>query len=62
MGGMSASDIGDNDLSLEALQAFVDSLAVTTTGRIDYGGNPGSTAFAAWLTAENDKDYIWRNS
>jgi len=55
------SDIGDNDLSLEALQAFVNSLAVTTTGRIKYGGNPGSTAFAAWLTTENDKDYIWTN-
>jgi hypothetical protein len=55
------SDIGDNDLSLEALQAFADSLLVTTTGRIKYGGNPGSTAFAAWLTAENDKDYIWSN-
>jgi len=60
--GVFGSDIGDNDLSLEALQAFVDSLAVTTTGVIEYGGNPGSTAFAAWLTTENDKDYIWLNS
>jgi hypothetical protein len=60
--GPVVSDIGDNDLSLEALQAFVNSLAVTTTGRIRYGGNPGSTAFAAWLTAENDKDYIWSNT
>ena len=60
--GMSQpSDIGDNDLSFEALQAFLDSLAVTTTGRIKYAGNPGSTDFAAWLTAENDKDYIWAN-
>jgi len=55
----SGSDIGDNDLSLAALQAFVDSLAVTTTGIIEYGGNPGSTAFAAWLNAGNDKGYIW---
>ena len=56
------SDIGDNDLSLEALQAFVDSLAVTTTGIIEYAGNPGATAFAAWLTPANDKDYIWSNT
>ena len=56
------STIRDNDLSLEALQAFVDSLAVTTTGLIQYGGNPGSTAFAAWLTPANDKDYIWLNT
>jgi hypothetical protein len=60
--GSSGSDIGDNDLSLEALQAFVDSLAVTTIGFIEYGGNPGSTDFAAWLNAGNDKDYIWDNS
>jgi hypothetical protein len=60
--GMYGSDIGDNDLSLEALQAFVDSLAVTTTGIIEYAGNPGATAFAAWLTPANDKDYIWSNT
>ena len=60
--GMYGSDIGDNDLSLEALQAFVDSLAVTTTGVIEYAGNPGATAFAAWLTPANDKDYIWSNT
>ena len=59
---MGGSDIGDNDLSLGALQAFVDSLAVTTTGSILYGGNPGSTDFAAWLTPANDKDYIWSNT
>jgi hypothetical protein len=40
----------------------VDSLAVTTTGKIKYGGNPGSTAFEAWLTTDNDKDYVWVNS
>jgi hypothetical protein len=55
------SAISSNNLSFEALQAFVNSLAVTTTGKIKYGGNPGSTAFAAWLTTENDKDYIWLN-
>lgn len=57
------NDIGQNNLSEAALIAFVNSLGTTTTGVIDYGGNPGSAAFETWLTNNPslDKGYIWLN-
>ena len=62
--GTSGSKIGDNDLTEAALIAFVDSLATTTTGIIEYEGNTGSAAFETWLTNNPtlDKGYIWINS
>ena len=47
-------------LSLEALVALHDSVAVTTTGSIRYAGNPGAAEFTALINTPgfDDKGYI----
>ena len=55
--------IGNNDLSEAALIAFTDSLATTTTGEIDYTGNPGTDDFQyRLLLGGDDKGYEWTPS
>jgi Leucine-rich repeat (LRR) protein len=60
--GMEGSGIHNNQLTEQALVDFLNALAPTTTGVINYGGNPGSVAFAAYLVTADDKGYIWINS
>ena len=60
--GIFGSNVGQNNLDLAALIAFLESLGTTTTGVIQYGSNPGSSAFETYLATADDKGYIWLNN